>query len=160
MNSLNQSGLGTKLRLLLAKLDGELIELYKLDGTAFRPRFYPVFQLLLQSEQATVGEVGNALQATQPAATQTLQQMARLDFISWKRSDDGRERIVALSPHGISTANKLMPTWQAVSAAATDLDRELSFPLGSLLDEAIEALNHKGFADRVGDQLAAKRKSR
>lgn len=144
-------GLGTQLRLLLAQLDGELTEVYKAEGHQFRPRFHPVFQLLLESKEASISEVANHLQASQPAATQTLAEMRRLDLVSYVAGCDRRERIVKLSPCGIELAKRLRPTWDAVRRAAVQLDDELSYPLSAILDEALIALRHKSFPDRIAE---------
>ena len=144
-----QVGLGTKLRLLLARLDGELAELYKSEGYHFRPRFYPVFHLLMRSEQASVSKIASHLQVSQPAATQTLTEMKRLNLVTYKAGRDRRERVVNLTPHAIETAEKLQPLWEAVERAATQLNEELSYPLSAILDEANFALAKRSFPDRI-----------
>lgn len=147
----SQLGLGTRLRLLLARLDGELAELYKSEGHPFRPRFYPVFQLLMQREQASVSEIAGHLQVSQPAATQTLAEMKRLDLVTYAAARDRRERVVKLTPHAIDVAEELQPLWEAVGRAATQLDQELSYPLSAILDEANLALARKSFPDRIAE---------
>ncbi|MBD2841360.1 MarR family winged helix-turn-helix transcriptional regulator [Erythrobacter rubeus] len=153
-----QLGLGTKLRLLLARLDGELAALYAKGGHNFRPRFYPVFQLLLQCEESSVSEIANYLQATQPAATQTLSEMKKLDLVEFAAGKDRRERIVTLTPHALEMAGDLRPLWDAVGRAANELDEELSHPLSAILDEALAALARKSFPDRISENRASGRK--
>lgn len=152
-------GLGTRLRRLLAQLDGELVELYKSEGHQFRPRFYPVFELLLASEKASVSEVASHLEVSQPAATQTLAEMKRLGFVTYEQGADRRERYAKLTPHALATARLLEPLWNAVGAAARQLDEELSHPLSDTLDEAIAALDDRSFRERVSDHLPSKRAS-
>ncbi len=148
-----QSGLGTKLRLLLARLDGELSDLYAAQGHDFRPRFFPVFQLLIRDGAASVGAVAKSLRASQPAATQTLAEMTRLGFIEMRPGADRRERVVELTESGKETAAMLVPTWRAVGAAARELNAELSCPLSQILDEAIEALDRTSFGIRIAKNL-------
>ncbi|QYJ08098.1 S41 family peptidase [Qipengyuania flava] len=154
MNSPVQAGIGTKLRLLLTRMDGDLAALYAQQDTDFRPRFFPVFQLLLREEEALVSDIARALQVSQPAATQTLGEMKRLGFVSFEKGRDARERLVRLTPHAHETAEKLAPLWEAVSASAGELDGELSQPLGKSLDEANAALARESFADRISRHLA------
>lgn len=144
-------GLGTKLRLLISQLDGELAGLYERRGQQFRPRFFPVFQLLLAREQASVSEIAGHLQASQPAATQTLAEMKRLNFIAYGAGRDRRERIVKLTPHALDLTQDLQPIWDAVERAASQIDDELSYPLSAILDEALAALARKSFSDRISE---------
>ena len=146
-------GLGTRLRILLAKLDGELAELYKVEGHEFRPRFYPVFQLLSERDQASVLEIAEHLRVSQPAATQTLSEMRRLGLVTQKTGADRRGRLVALTPQAIEMTQALQPLWNAVARAASQLDEELACPLSDLLDEAIAALEEKSFPQRIAEQL-------
>lgn len=151
MSSVHRTGLGTQLRLLLSQLDGELGALYKRQGHQFRPRFYPVFQFLLLYEGASVSEIAEHLQCSQPAATQTLTEMKRCEFITYGRGRDRRERIVSLSQHGLHTAEELQPIWNAVGHAASKLDKELSHPLSTILDEALAALARQSFPERIAE---------
>lgn len=157
MPSPELAGLGTKLRLLLTRMDGDLAALYGQMDTDFRPRFYPVFQILLREGEALVSDIARALQVSQPAATQTLAEMKRLGFVSIEKGRDARERRVSLTPHAHETAESLAPLWAAVSASADELDTELSQPLGRSLDEANAALARESFADRIARHLAETR---
>ena len=58
---IDEMGLGTRLRLLLAALDGELQALYDALGEPFRPRFYPVARHLHARGGDTVGELAEPL---------------------------------------------------------------------------------------------------
>ena len=156
MNHFQELGLGTKLRLLLANLDGELADIYRHQNSVFRPRFYPVFQLLLERNEASVSEVTSRLQCSQPAATQTLVEMKRLGLIAEAKGNDRRKRIVQLTPYAFDVARALQPTWDAVACAASQLDAELSHPLSAILDEALAALARKSFLDRISEHRPPK----
>lgn len=149
MNRHLEPGLGTLLRVLLAMLDGELNQLYRAQEVDFRPRFYPVFQLLLAQEHATISDIAKHLQASQPAATQTLAEMRKLDLVAYVDGQDRRERIVVLTDKALALARTLTPIWDAVGRAADELDCELSHPLSAILGEALAALKREGFSDRI-----------
>ena len=149
MYDAKRTGLGTKLRLLLARLDGELTDLYKREGHRFRPRFFPVFQLLMETEYASVSMIADHLQASQPAATQTLSEMRRLELVTFEAGTDRRKRIVKLTPQALATAKALQPIWEAAECAVERLNDELSSSLSDTLDEAISALSSKSFSERL-----------
>lgn len=141
--------LGTRLRALLAMLDGDVETLYAQLGTPFRPRFYPVVSHLLAAGSATVGELAGAAGVSQPAITQTLSEMEKLGLIDVSVANDRRARSVALSQAGAAAAGELAPVWLAIDAAADELDRELPYCLSAILDAASEALREERFLDRI-----------
>jgi MarR family transcriptional regulator, organic hydroperoxide resistance regulator len=146
-------GLGTKLRALLAMLDGEVQALYDTRGVPFRPRFFPVIRTLLQSGSCRVSDIANEIRVTQPAATQTIAEMRALGLVESKTAADRRAKLVALTPAGTQLARDLVPIWQAIEASAAALDQELTVPLHQMLDEAIAALEARPFRERIKDHL-------
>jgi hypothetical protein len=65
--------------------------------------------------------------------------------------EDARQRIVHLT----SKAERLLPVpeaeWVATTAAATEFEAELSFPLSRLVDEALDALRRRPLPQRIAD---------
>lgn len=146
-------GLGTSLRHLLARLDGDVQAIYDELGVPFRPRFYPIVQMLLSEGTASVGALARATGVSQPAATQTIGEMVRLGLVELSTGDDARERRVGLTPAGIALADRLRPLWAAVAEAAGELDQELPNPLSATVAAAIEALARKSFRDRIRGRM-------
>jgi DNA-binding MarR family transcriptional regulator len=106
---------------------------------------------LLARGQASVSGVASHLQASQPAATQTLAEMRKLDLVAYETGRDKRERLVMLTDKARAMADALAPTWDAIGRAAKQLDSELSYPLSEILDEALSALRRKSFPDRISE---------
>ena len=155
--SLSATGLGTQLRRLLAHLDGEVQHAYDRLGVPFRPRFYPVVQLLLDVESAGINEIASLTGVSQPAATQTVNDMKKSGIMEAGPGRDRRSRAVRLTPEGRSLAARLGPIWQAVGTAAAGLDRELPIPLSTLVAAALEALERQPFGERIATQLKEER---
>lgn len=91
---------------------------------------------------------------THSAVSQTVAQMARAGLVEHRPGQDGRERIV----HGTSALTAMLPhlrtLWAATNQAAAEFDRELPFPLSSLLLEATRTLQVKPFRERIRDAEA------
>jgi DNA-binding MarR family transcriptional regulator len=62
---------------------------------------------------------------------------------------DARQRIVRLTPKAVQLLPTLDAEWAATSAAARELDAELSFPLSQLLDQALHALRRRPMRQRI-----------
>ena len=141
----DEMGLGTRLRLLLAALDGELQSLYDALGEPFRPRFYPVVQHLRARRDDTVGGLAASTGVSQPAMTQTLAEMRARGLVT----SGGPGRRVRLTAEGEALCARLEPVWRAVGAAADELDGELAVPLGATISAALGRLAERPFGERV-----------
>jgi DNA-binding MarR family transcriptional regulator len=142
--------LGTRLRRLLDLLDGDVAAVYAdlgLDG--FRPRFTPIVRVLAASGPSSIRELAHATGVTHSAASQTVTQMANQDLVMLTPGQDTRKRIVRLTPRAVQLLPTLDAEWAATSAAARELDAELSFPLSQLLDEALRALRRRPLRQRI-----------
>jgi DNA-binding MarR family transcriptional regulator len=145
-------GLGARLRRLLAALDGAVQAEYDRRAVPFRPRYYPVVRQLLASGPASVGALSAGAGVTQPAVTQTLNEMRRAGLVTLGEGADRRERRVSLTDAGRALAADLAPLWSAVEAAARDLEAEAG-PLGQVLDAAAAALQREPFGARIAKAL-------
>lgn len=146
-------GLGTKLRRLTAELDGGVQEIYDRAGIGFRPRFYPMARLLSASGPAGIGALARSAGVSQPAATQTVNEMKRLGLVEIEPGLDRRERHVRLTSKGQEVVRELEPVWEAAHRAAAALEVELSISLGAALDGALAALDDRSFSARIDDEL-------
>ena len=146
-------GLGTLLRHLLSKLDGDVQSLYDELEIAFRPRFYPVVQQLLRERSATVGALSSNAGVSQPAMTQTIGEMKRLGLVTSARAADPRQRLVRLTGEGKRVVARLQPIWTATAKAAAELDEELPAPLPEVVAAALDALDRAAFKDRIRRKL-------
>ena len=150
-------GLGTQLRQLLARLDGDVQEAYDALGVPFRPRFYPIARLLLDAESSGVNAIASLTGVSQPAATQTINEMKKAGILEVASGSDRRSRAVRLTAEGRVLAARLEPLWEAVGRAAAELDRELPVPLPTLIGAALEALDRRPFGERVDAKMKAER---
>lgn len=154
MTSAFEPGSGLKLRRLLNLVEGDLIEMYKTQGHAFRPGFSPIFKLLLPDEKLSMSQIAAQLQISQSGVTRALGEMKRAGFVAYEQGRDKREKLVMLTPSALALAADLKPIWDASDAAMLRLEGELSFSLSDILDEALSALSKRSYADRMSDHLS------
>lgn len=151
--------LGTLLRHLIEKLDGAVEESYVQSGLDYRPRYTPVVRALIASGPASIRAISRSAGITHSAVSQTVAQMMDRGLVKFEPGGDARERIVALTPAAKAMIPKLQQHWQATNAAAAALDTELSMPLSQLLREAIDALDRRSFAQRIGTTTTKPKRS-
>lgn len=146
-------GLGARLRRLLAALDGAVQAEYDRRAVAFRPRFHPVVRHLMAHGPSSVGALALEAGVSQPALTQTLNEMRRAGLVLDAEGEDRREKRVSLTAAGLALAAELAPLWAAIAAAAHDLEAEAG-PLGQVLDAAAAALQREPFSARIAKELS------
>ena len=142
-------GLGTLLRHLTDLLDGDLAQVYASIGVDYRPRYTPVYRILVEQERATIREIASRAGITHSAASQTVTEMVRHGLVEVRPGIDRRERLVKLTAKGRALQSKVQSQWQVTARAAEGLDRELSASLSALLQEAISALESRPFRERI-----------
>ena len=146
-------GLGTQIRHLIALLDGAVQQTYDRIGVDFRPRFFPIARLLLEKGHSSVGEIAVATGVSQPAATQTINEMNKLGLIDAVRGEDRRQHLIRLSAKGRELAAQLSDTWNAIDRAAAKLEAELPYGLEKVVRDALDALERQPFADRIAAEM-------
>jgi DNA-binding MarR family transcriptional regulator len=147
-------GLGTRLRHLIDLLDGDLTAVYRGNGlSGYRPRYTPVFRALLALGPAPITAIAVHSKQTHSAVSQTVAQMRRRKLVTSVKGKDARVRMIALAPAGERLLPRLEAQWQATNEAASLLDRELTMPLSTIVDEAIAALERQSFYERVRTRM-------
>ena len=141
--------LGTLMRHLIELLDGAVEQAYRASGLDYRPRYTPVVKALMALGPVSIRVISRQAGISHSAASQTVSQMAKASLVFLSPGEDGRERIVALTPRAQAMLPAVTRQWRAVNAAAAGLDAELSAPLSTLLVETIAALERQAFGDRI-----------
>lgn len=142
-------GLGTLLRALLGQLEPAVETVYAQAVPQMRSRYYPVFRELLIRQRAGISDLARAIEVTQPAMTQTIDQMEKAGFVNREPGEDKRARMIALSGQGRIAAERLQPAWAAVARAAQSLESEVGVELTQVLGDVLDALEFKDFATRI-----------
>ena len=147
-------GLGTLLRYLLELLDGDLERIYRESGLNYRPRYTPVLRVLIGAGPSSIQDIAAEALTTHSAASQTVSQMVKDGLVCIESGQDGRQRIVHLTPLTKKMLPKLRRQWAATALAASELNAELSAPLDQILIEAVDALKRRPFAQRIAQAAA------
>lgn len=144
--------LGTRLNLLLDLYDAAVAELYAdLGLPGFRPRFTPVVRVVAEAEPCSIRHIADATGVTHSAASQTVARMLKAGLVSTEPGPDARTRLVTLTQRARSLLPTLEAEYAATTAAAIELEGELSTPLNRLLDEVFEALRRRPMGQRIRD---------
>ncbi|MCF3478725.1 MarR family transcriptional regulator [Stenotrophomonas maltophilia] len=148
---LQHATLGTLLRALLDQLDPAVEQAYRDLQLDYRPRYTPVLRTLMAQGPCRIKDLASACGLSHSALSQTVAAMVRDGWLHACSGDDGRERILQLSPRAQRAMPALQAQWQATARAARSLDTDLGQPLEQVLRDALAALAQRPFAQRLQD---------
>ncbi|HUZ55445.1 MAG TPA: MarR family transcriptional regulator [Streptosporangiaceae bacterium] len=144
------TGFGTQLRHALELMDADVAGvLDDLGLTDYRPRFSPVVRALVALGPLPIRELARAVSVTHSAASQTVAEMSKRDFVVLEPGKDARQRVVHLTERTRKALPLIQAEWAATNSAAEELDAELPFPLGELVPAIAAALERKPFRQRI-----------
>lgn len=151
------AALGGRLRRLSAAIDADAARVYAARGIAFEQRWFGVMNQLAIAGPLTVLELADVLGITHASVSETRRSLEKSGFvISQADPDDGRRRVLTLSPSGQAFVEKLRPLWNAFDSAARDLDAEAG-NVTQALARLERALARKSLSQRI---IAAMEESR
>lgn len=147
------SAIGARLRRLSERIDRDAGRLYDDMGFVFEQRWFSVVNLLTSGPRS-VGELAAALHVSHASISQIRTGLAEAGLIAWEvDAKNARLRRIHLTPAGEERARRLAPLWEALAAAAIDLNAESGDALAAL-DRLEAAVSRQSLYDRVKARMA------
>jgi len=139
---------------LLDAMDEQITLVYAQHGVAgVRPRFSKALIRLHRLGPMTIKALAGHLGVTHSAMSQTVTAMRRDGLLDSAPGQDARTRTVSLTEAGQVLVPFLEAEWRATEAAWAELDAEVPYPLGRVVEDLRQALTRRAFATRVNDHL-------
>ncbi|WP_431357088.1 MarR family winged helix-turn-helix transcriptional regulator [Maritalea porphyrae] len=107
---------------------------------------------VLNEEPMSVSDLCAQLHITQGAVSQAVKLMEQDGLVARVPTTDSRSRSVVLTNKGKNLRSKLIEQWRRRTDAIWELEQEIQAPLRTILEDAIEALEDRGFADRLSQK--------
>lgn len=123
--------LGSRLKRLGERLQGDVVRFIDAQGVAIQPSHYPLLAAVEALGPLTVGELAEAVRVAQPGVTRTLAKLSESGLVEVRRGGgDQRLRAISLTDAGVAlmaaTRERL---WPGIEAAVLELCAELRGPL-------------------------------
>ncbi len=156
MNFFERTGkmaLGSRLRLLTAKITEDAEGIYKLYEIDFSPKWFPVFFILAEDGEKTITEIAAAIGHSQPSVTKIIKEMAKAGLVKDNlKSDDKRRNIAGLTEKGKKLAAKINTQGGDIDRAIDGMMAEATHNLWEAIGEWEELLAKKSLLKRVQEQ--------
>jgi len=149
--------LGSRLRRLSECFLSEINRTYQNLGIDFDASWFPVFYLLSKNDALSIKELSEQTEVSHPAASQLITNLKNRNLVtSVTCADDGRRQLVTLTDKGRALLTEILPVWDAVLAAMTEL--VALEEQGSNLLPAISALENifkqNSLSNKIADHLS------
>lgn len=120
--SLGYLVLGSRLRRLSEAFLAEINRAYQNEGIDFDASWFPVFYLLSKNDALSIKELSEQIEVSHPAASQLITNLKNRGLVtSATCADDGRRQLVTLTDSGRALLKQILPVWDAISQAMTQL---------------------------------------
>lgn len=145
--------LGSRLRLLTAKVTEDAAKVYELYNMDFSPKWFPVFFMLAEEGEKTISEIANEIGHSQPSVTKIIREMGAAGLIADNLdSDDKRRNVVGLTEKGKELSKKISVQCEDVEAAVESVMKEARHDLWAAIEEWEVLLAQKSLLRRVQEQ--------
>lgn len=145
--------LGSRLRLMTAKLTDDAAKIYELYEVEFSPKWFPVFFVLSEDGEKTITEIANEIGHSQPSVSKIIQEMTVAGLVQENReSTDKRRNVAALTNKGTAISQKIKVQCGDVDAAVESIISEARHNLWEAIEEWEFLLEQKSLLRRVQEQ--------
>ncbi len=153
-NKTGKMALGSRLRLLTAKVTDDASKIYELYEVDFSPKWFPVFFVLFDSGAKTITEIAEQIGHSQPSVTKIIKEMAKAELVKDNlKTNDKRRNVTDLTEKGKSVAEKMIKIQCAdIDKAIDGIIDEATHNLWEAIEEWEFLLEQKSLFKRVNDQ--------
>jgi DNA-binding MarR family transcriptional regulator/N-acetylglutamate synthase-like GNAT family acetyltransferase len=153
-NKTGKMALGSRLRLLAAKVTDDAAKIYELYGADFSPKWFPVLFVLSEEGVKTVTEIAEQIGHSQPSVTKIVKEMAKAGLVKDNlKSTDKRKNVVGLTEKGNVLAEQIIKVQCAdIDIAINGIIAEATHNLWEALAEWEFLLEQKSIYKRVQEQ--------
>jgi DNA-binding MarR family transcriptional regulator len=151
--------LGARLRRLSERIDRDGTRVYAAHGIRFEQRWYGILRQLVANGPMSVGQIAAALHISHASVSEARRSLEKAGIIdNTPSAEDGRRRMLALTPTGSALWKTLSPLWDDFNAVAQELNDEAE-DVVRLLGRLDDALGRRSMYDRIMDRIADRQRS-
>lgn len=128
--------------------------LYRASGVDFEPSWFPLFRVLADRGEMTVGQCASLLGLTHPAVSQTARKLMARGLIEASRdANDERRKLLKLSDAGRELLPELRSLWTDIEAAMSDAVDYSGVDILSAIEGLESALAASSLSERVAGRI-------
>ncbi len=150
LTQLGELAFASRLRRLGERLQKEVSHLYKKLGIDFEARWFAILITLSHDAPITVTALAKKVHLTHTAINQIAAEMMAKGYLTWSPAqDDGRKRLLVLTPAGLQVLQQLLPIWEEVRAATSEVLAATGCDVITALNDIERQLDQHDMYERV-----------
>jgi len=154
ISELGALAVATRLKRLSERLASDVNKIYKELDLNFESKWFLVLELLSRRKTLSIVDIADELKLTHPAIVQFADQMLKAKLIiAQKDVNDGRKRMVSLSPQGVKLLKQLAPVLAVVKEENEIWLNEAEHHLLDIMSQLEARLDIMSMYDRVKRSL-------
>lgn len=154
LTELAELAFATRLKRLSERLVKDVSAVYHKLGLDFEGRWFSVFYTLSMKSPMMVTELAQSLRLTHTTINQLAAEMIKKGLIvSFRGTDDERQRLLAITPAGKELALKLAPIWEEIRRATKELIDSTGSDVLASITTIEQQLNEQDMYERVWIRL-------
>lgn len=151
-------GLSLRLRRLADRLSQDARRVYRDLGHDLEPGWHAILLLLAGETRLGVSDVARALGVSHPSTSALLAQLFERGYIESSRDpQDGRRRLVRLTPAAREALGGFEATWRAFESALAEILTATDQDVLGALDALEDSVSRRPLDERVLERLAPAR---
>lgn len=152
-NHTGKMALGSRLRMLTAKITEDAAKIYQLYDIPLQPKWFPVFWVLSENKEKTVTDIANEIGHSQPSVSNIVREMTRKGLaVEQKDAADKRRNVVRLSDAGRELTGKIRHQYTDVNNTIESILSQTENNLWKAIEEWEFHLDQKSLLHRVQEE--------
>lgn len=145
--------IGSRLRLLTARLGDEAAQIHEAYGVEFSPKWFPVFFLLTEDGGGAITDMAKAIGHSAASVSKLVNEMTKAGLVEGLPGQpDKRRNVVTLTAKGHDLSEKLRLQWADVDAAVQGIMNEANHDLWAAIEEWEHLLESRSLLRRVQEE--------
>ncbi|MEM9261555.1 MAG: bifunctional helix-turn-helix transcriptional regulator/GNAT family N-acetyltransferase, partial [Bacteroidota bacterium] len=144
------AAIGSRTRLLSERLLRDAREINLLYGSDLKPKWFPVFYLLLQDGACVVKDLATSTGQSHPAVVKVVGELVKAGLVERKpHPTDGRSSLISLTAKGQALGERTREVVPPVEATVKEIMAECEHNLWQALREWEQALDRRSLLQRA-----------
>jgi ribosomal protein S18 acetylase RimI-like enzyme/Mn-dependent DtxR family transcriptional regulator len=149
IDDLEELAIGARMRRLYDVFAKDVVLIYQDEQLDFEPKYFTLYYLISERNEATVTELAEELNLTHPGVIHLAGELEKLGFIeSFKLPGDSRKRMLRLSAKGRQSLPKFKDVWAKILLLNQSLFNSQQHNLLLAIKETEALLNDKPYYQR------------
>jgi len=157
IKKLGRKAFGSRLKNLSDTLMQDVLKIYKEIHIDFEPRWFTIFQLLMEKKAVPITEIANELEQSHPAIVQVVNMLEKKNLIITANDpNDQRKRLISLSKEGDELAKNLQETWDDIFESTSELLHDSDPEFLQHVSQLEKAISQNSLYARVREKIKSR----